>query len=186
MARRVNRVARIRRISEPQPDAAEIRSLVDGLHSGDSVIRRNGRQSLIKIGRPAVPSLISALKDPNDNVRWEAAKALGEIRDPAAAEALVDALEDKSFGVRWLAGDALTALGRRSVVPLLQALVRRSNSVWLREGASRVLGGLRSEAMRQRLAPAAAALGGPAPAEELPLVAQEILNKIRRPRYRAA
>ena len=53
--------------------------------------------ALIKIGKPAVPYLIKALnKRDGEGKRLRAARALGEIGDPAAIKALTKALDDKS------------------------------------------------------------------------------------------
>jgi HEAT repeat protein len=62
---------------------------------------RDWRQ-LVVVGPPAVPGLISALSDPDGNVRRGAAWALGEIGDPGAVPWLIDLLADTSgdmFGI---------------------------------------------------------------------------------------
>jgi bilin biosynthesis protein len=47
------------------------------------------------MGSPAVPALVKALKNRDERVRCGAAKALGDIGDPAAVKALVKKLKDK-------------------------------------------------------------------------------------------
>lgn len=113
--------------------------LITELGSFDGRKRRNTRSALISIGKPAVPALIRALKYPSDQIRWESAKTLGEIKDPAAAEPLVESLEDQDVGVRWVAMDSLIALERNCIEPLMHALTERFESVWLREGAHHIL-----------------------------------------------
>jgi len=66
---------------------------------------------MVDIGHAAVIPLLHKSKDPAEHVRWEAAKALEAIGDPAAEDALVETLEDESDDVRWVAGEALIALG---------------------------------------------------------------------------
>ena len=72
-------------------------------------------------------------------MRWEAAKSLSDIADPAAAPALVQALEDPETGVRWLAAEGLIRMRSACLQPLLHALTERADSVWLRDGAHHVL-----------------------------------------------
>jgi HEAT repeat protein len=82
---------------------------------------------------------MEVLQSTNDNTHWEAAKALGEIRDPQAAPGLVDTLEDRESAVRWLAAKGLIALARWVLIPLLEALESESDSIWMREGARHVI-----------------------------------------------
>jgi HEAT repeat protein len=65
---------------------------------------------LREIGKPAVEPLIEALKHNNRNIRCNAARTLGEIRDSRAKEALTKALEDKDEHVREAAKKALKRL----------------------------------------------------------------------------
>jgi HEAT repeat protein len=129
------------------PRKADIGSLVAALASSDRVTRQNAREALVALGHPAVGPLIALLDDRNDHVRWEAAKSLSEIGDPAAAEALVRTLEDREAGVRWLAAEGLIRMRKASLPPLwpevrailYRALIELPDSQWLREGAHDVL-----------------------------------------------
>lgn len=185
MLERARRTRQANRTYELATYDAEIRSLIEALHSSDGVVRRNARRSLAKIGQPAIGSLMNVLADPDENVRWGAAKALGQIRDPSTAEALVGVLEDDSFAVRWLAREGLIALGRRAILPLLRALALRSSSVWLREGAHHVLRGLKSQRLRSQMEPVVAALDGPAPVPDVARAAETIVSRIEK-RLRSA
>ena len=89
------------------PHKADIDSLVAALASPDRVTRQTARETLVDLGHAAVGPTIPLLNDRNDHVRWEAAKTLAEIGDPAAAEALVKTLEDRDAGIRWLAATGL-------------------------------------------------------------------------------
>ncbi len=55
-----------------------------------------------------ISPLISALKDEDWRIRWGAAYALGEIKDPRAVEPLIQALKDEDWYVRLRAANALT------------------------------------------------------------------------------
>jgi HEAT repeat protein len=125
-----------------------------------------------------VADLIESLASPNKQVRWEAAKALADIADPAAADALVKALEDKIFDVRWLAAEGLINLGREGLVPLLQALIERSDSPWLRDAAHHVLHDLAVGELEDLLEPITDSLEDAEAAIETPLIAKAILDRL--------
>jgi HEAT repeat protein len=155
-----------------------IASLIATLSSDDGLKRQRARQRLVAIGRPALAPLVKALADPNDQVRWEAAKALGKIGDPATAPALVNALQDGNCGIRWLAAEGLIVLERQGLTPLLQALVERSDSEWLREGAHHVLHALARRGLGDLLSPVLAALEDIEPVLEVCPAAQAALDAL--------
>jgi HEAT repeat protein len=74
-------------------------------------VRRAAAEALGKIGDPqAVPALMEALKDRDEDVRKAVAEALGEIGDPQAVPALLETLKDEDEDVRWAATMALWKL----------------------------------------------------------------------------
>ena len=77
-------------------------------------------------GQLSVDSLIAALRDdPSPNIRMNAAKDLGKIKDKRAVEPLCETLEDKSLSVRIQVMYALGALGEtddRAIECLITAL----------------------------------------------------------------
>jgi HEAT repeat protein len=158
---------------------ATIRNLIAALADGDGMARQRARESLADIGKPAVAPLTETLEKSGEQVRWEAAKALSEICDPAAAPAMVRALEDESFGVRWLAAEGLICLGREGLVPLLEALVCCSDSTWLREGAHHVLRILAGEDLYTEIAPVLTALEDIEPALQVIQPANAALNALK-------
>ncbi len=109
-------------------------------------------------------------------MRWEAVKILGEMLDPAAAPALVEALRDAQSGVRWLAAEGLIALGPSGLEPLLQALVKHSDSAWLREGAHHVLRDLARGNLEKVVRPVLTALEDIEPSLEVPWAAEAALD----------
>jgi predicted RNA-binding Zn ribbon-like protein len=161
----------------PESTADTIRRLVSALADRDGIRRQGARQSLVKMGRPAVAPLAEALQGAREVVRWEAAKALGDLRRPEAAPALVSALEDSDFGVRWLAAQGLISLRLAGLPTLLEALIERSNSGLLREGAHHVLRVLVHEGHHDLLAPVLAALDTLVPAE-VPPAARHVLDAL--------
>jgi HEAT repeat protein len=86
-------------------------------------IRVAAGNTLVKIGAPAVEPLTVALKNPGWDIRFNAARALGEIRDPRAVEPLMDALRDSHRSVRLVTAKALGNLrDPKSMDPLCHAL----------------------------------------------------------------
>lgn len=166
--------------TQDNADAEGIGELINTLASNDGLRRRKARLALVDRDGAAVPDLMRALNHPNRDVRWEATKALGEIKDPLAAEALVRTLRDDRFGVRWLAAEALIALGPAGLSPLMEALWRQSDQPLLRHGAHHVLRGLaRDHELPQPVKDVMHALEGIEPAVELPPLAYAALKHLR-------
>jgi HEAT repeat protein len=159
-----------------QTESVTIVSLIADLTSDDGVIRVKARRTLVSAGGEAVEPLIEALASPNQWVRWEAAKALGQIGNSAATDALVKALEDKMFDVRWLTAQALINIGPGVITPLLKALIERADSTWMREGAHHVLHDLARGDLHEVLQPVLAALEDVDSPVEVPFAAKAALS----------
>jgi len=155
------------------------------LASHDGLERTEAREYLVRIGKPAVPALIQALRAPSAHMRWESTKALSEIRDPRAAAALVDALEDEESAVRWLAARALVALRRDALIPLLACIEQASDSRWMREGAHHVLQNLIRDGVADEAIPVLEALENLEPTVEAPIAAYQVLQQLRGTRPKA-
>lgn len=87
--------------------------------------------ALGRIGRPAIPSLIESLADPQAPTRIEAAQALARIGPPAAdaVPALTTALADGDPDVRLAAARALGQIGPAAApaIPALLETLRKAN-----------------------------------------------------------
>ncbi|MGD0765977.1 MAG: HEAT repeat domain-containing protein [Dehalococcoidia bacterium] len=169
-------------------NAEPISRLIADLRTHDGHTREGARWALVALKGAAVAPLIDVLEDPDWHARWEAAKALGDIADPAAAPALVDALTDRRFGVRWLAAQGLIALGPDCLRPLLRALTRNTDSMWLRGGAHHILrdlseGHLRRD-MTEIVKPVLSALEGVEPSAQAPMAARAALDSLPQRRRR--
>jgi HEAT repeat protein len=100
------------------------------LSRGTRNLRVAAGNTLVKIGSPAVEALTVALHNPNRDVRFNAARALGEIRDPRAVESILDLLRDRNRTVRLAAARALGFIkDERAVEPLSHALGDRARMV---------------------------------------------------------
>ncbi len=159
--------------------ADSIESLIAALASRSGTERHRARIALQNMGRRSVPALLQALESPSENVRWEAAKALGNIRDPQAGPALVDALEDEDPAVRWLAAEGLIALGRHALVPVLSSVERCTDNEWLQQGVVQVLHALVKEDLAPEAAPVLAALEGPEASVAAPAAAYRLLRHLQ-------
>ncbi|MFC1969585.1 HEAT repeat domain-containing protein [Chloroflexota bacterium] len=165
-------------MSDSKAAKATIKSLIANLASKDGVVRVMARQQLVAYKKRSVAPLIRTLSDENDWVRWEAAKALSQIGNPKSIQVLLEALTDEKFEVRWLAAEGLIRTGRKAIVPLLKALVKHSDSYWLREGIHHVLHDINGGKIRNVLRPVLGALEGPEPSLEVPLAAQAALETL--------
>lgn len=81
-------------------------------------------EALVELGGPAVPRLVEALSDKDENIRKQAVIALGRIRDSSAIDPLVEKLNDKDWYTRLTAAAALEKIGdergREAIKPLLK------------------------------------------------------------------
>jgi len=140
--------------------------LIEALGSDDGPKRKRARETLTLLGEPAVPQLRGLLSSADKRLRWEAAKCLAAMVDPASVEALVELVTDRYSEVRWLAGSGLINLGPRSVTPVLGSLIRHPESMGNQQAARRVLRGLASDngVLAEIIGPLIDALDHPDPA----------------------
>jgi HEAT repeat protein len=87
----------------------------------------------------AVEPLITALQDPDANVRKAVAEALGSIGDHRAAEPLIAALKDRDLSVRITVVDALKKIGDRNAVAPLFAALKDDNMRFMRVAVAEAL-----------------------------------------------
>ena len=108
------------------------------LGSKNGMQRQKARLILVAIGEPTVDFLAELAFHPQWIIRWEAVKALSQIKNAVAAPILINALEDEYEGIRWLAAEGLIALGKQGLIPMLEALTSYRLTIFLREGAHHV------------------------------------------------
>ena len=177
LKRVIDRVAVSRWVGFYEIDPA-IQNLITNLSSSDEILRIHSRESLVKIGKPAVPQLVGALMRGSHWLRWEAAKTLGQIGDPTAAPALVEALKDEEFDVQWLAAAGLIKMKAGGVESLLHALMAEADLPLVREGAHHVLRELIKGELKEYLTPVLSAIEGVEPSIQVPWVARAAHEKL--------
>jgi len=159
--------------------SSSIETLVERLASKNMVQRTTARRDLVRIGEPAIGALVAALRHPAKRMRWEAAKTLQAIADPASIPGLVESLQDPDRDVRWVVGVALIAIGRKSIIPVLNALlVDPDNAHGLYQTAHQVLHALADESSRPILDPVLHALKHGEPEVVTPLAARIAIKSL--------
>jgi hypothetical protein len=99
--------------------AEEIQKLIQQLRVRSFKTRRAAMRQLIALGRPALPPLRKALKDPDLEVRQRARQVINAIR--TSLDYLLENLDHEDALVRKAAAERLEGLGRaaRLAVPAL-------------------------------------------------------------------
>ena len=94
-----------------KPEESAAQPLIRALSDADSMVCSLAAQALVKIGKPAVPSLIEAVNHKSQAVRIHAIRALAEIRDHRAIPVLMRVIEEDSAALRYWAKEGLERLG---------------------------------------------------------------------------
>jgi HEAT repeat protein len=96
-------------------DESAIRPLVHALSDADSMVGSLAATALVKIGAPAVPSLIEVVKNGAQVARIRALRALAEIRDHRAIPVMMKVMEEDSSLLQYWAQEGLERLGLNMV-----------------------------------------------------------------------
>lgn len=101
-----------------------VEALIAALRDRDGEVREAAVRALGKIGRPAVPPLLDALRSRQaQRARTMIIAALKEIADCSAVPALLEAIADTDWHVRQAAAEALGEIGdARAIEPLVRTL----------------------------------------------------------------
>jgi HEAT repeat protein len=86
-------------------------------------------KAVTSMGTSVVPSLIPCLKDERWRVREQAAKALGNLKDPQAVQGLIIACRDRDGAVKSAAAEALGKIGDAKAVPALVKLFKDTSKI---------------------------------------------------------
>ena len=138
-AKRIDAMQRLRQVG---PQAAPATGALVALLA-DEKLGREARLTLARIGEPAVPALIAALKSDDDGVRWWAAQALEEIGPAAKAAipALIASFEDPAHPVKNSAS-ALAGMGTLALRQVVAILADPNSGPDARVGAAHTIGSI--------------------------------------------
>jgi len=95
-------------------------------------------QAMASMGKGVVPKLLTCLKDKRWRVREQAAKTLGELRDPEAVKGLIVVCRDRDGAVKSAAAEALGKIGDPQAIPTLIKLFKDTSKI-VRETAGTAL-----------------------------------------------
>ena len=120
-------------------------------HSNHQLARIHGLWGMAQIARRspfAAEPITNFLNDPDDEIRAQSAKMLGDVRYTPAADAIIPLLNDENLRVRFF---AMEALGRMAWKPAFDAIVdllseNNDEDVYLRHGGAIALQRLDDEA----------------------------------------
>ena len=121
----------------------EIVDWVDELCSNEESIRENAHAGLVAAGVQSIRYLNKLALSNNQEERREVVKIIGEINNKQGIPLLIHSLEDEELEIRLLAAEGLIDLGQEALSPIFSTLMRRYNSVFIREGAHHVMSELK-------------------------------------------
>ncbi|MDR4481799.1 MAG: HEAT repeat domain-containing protein [Nitrospirales bacterium] len=95
-------------------------------------------KAMTSMGKGVIPQLLTCLKDKRWRVREQAAKTLGELRDPQAVQGLNLVCRDRDGAVKSAAAEALGKIGDPKAIPTLIKLFKDTSKI-VRETAGTAL-----------------------------------------------
>ncbi len=120
------------------PEDVEVKIILETLCCENGMERKKARKKLVAKGKNVIKYLKDLVNHPKHIYRWEALKTMEEIGDPASIPLFIEALEDDESDIRWIAAEGLIKLGAQSIRPLLNALIEKSDSIFILAGAHHV------------------------------------------------
>ena len=160
---------------ETLKDERSARPLLVALIMNRDELHREACRALHNLGSLAKSAWVEALSHPDKQIRWEAARGLGQIGDIRAVGILAGGLLDESYSVRWATSDALAHLGTQAIPAILTTLSRYTLNEPSRNAVYHALHGNLSASTQEYIKPLLDALHGSAPDIEAPIIAQRLL-----------
>lgn len=107
------------------------------------VVRKRASKSIVTFGQLSVHPLLKVLSSSNEDAKYWALRALGEIKPKRIAPALIKLFKDKSWTIRNATADVLSQYGAETL-PELTALLKESEDVEIRYWLIRAIGKIQS------------------------------------------
>jgi HEAT repeat protein len=157
-----------------------LESLMENLENKDGMTRQKARKTLVTMGSPVVDTVTQALQNStSDQMRWEAAKTLGGIRDASTIPSLVNALQDRDSDVAWVAAKGLRKFKKVAWPQIMHALIDGgSASADMRQRSHFVLRKQQAEGFNDLLTTLLKTLDSDSAADSVPVAAYEILKRM--------
>ncbi len=108
----------------------DVDKLIQALYHKRISVRNDAEDALIRIGSPAVESLLLNLNEKDADV-GRIAKILGDIKDERAIEPLTLLLNDNDENKARAAANALANFGEAGVIPLIEAAKKHPENDYL-------------------------------------------------------
>ena len=156
-------------------DERSARPLLMALTMNRDELHREACRALNNLGSLAKSAWIEALDHSDNQIRWEAARGLGQIGDARAVDILAGGLLNESYSVRWATSDALAHLGTQAIPAILTILSQHKLNEPSCNTAFHALHGILSASTQEHIEPLLDALRGPAPDIEVPVIARHLL-----------
>jgi HEAT repeat protein len=134
---------------EPDDFSDEVYSLIPGLISVSTFERLKARRELEGLISSHLDEAGKLINSSENQLRWEVALSLKNKRLIRSIPLLIRLLGDYDSGTRWIAAEALIKTGRKSIIPLSEAVMGDSPHA-LFEGAHHVLNELFTENEKKR------------------------------------
>ncbi|HOY68701.1 MAG TPA: HEAT repeat domain-containing protein [Candidatus Ozemobacteraceae bacterium] len=126
---------------------AALPALSAAINSYSEDIQHWALQVLCRFGSKGTPSILRAVKSTNHDVRYFAAAALGDLREPMGVTALIRLLGDEKWPVRKAAAEALSKFGEE-IIPSLEQVMNKTADEDVRFWAIKTLGRLGPKAQK--------------------------------------
>ena len=122
------------------PQSETIPLLVERFLDPSWVVRHESCKSVIACGVPAVPALLSALGSVEEDVRYWALRALGDIKPAGIFPEIVKLLRDRSWTIRKTASDVLSTFGEEALMELTNLATEGDSEVryWVLQALGRI------------------------------------------------
>lgn len=133
-----------------EQDPNNIDILVKALSDRDKGVREQAAKALGDLGEPAVPRLTMLNNHTDWRVRYRAAEALGMIHEPDSISALLQFLGDEKDHVRYMAAKSL---GKLRAIEAVEPLIRslKDENEFVRKVAAESLGAIGGGPAREAL-----------------------------------
>jgi len=120
-----------------------IQNLLEQLTNENGFEREKAREELVKKGEEVIPKLIELTDNPKHRLRWESMKALSEMDSKNLVPFFIEKLKNDESDIRWMAAEGLSKIGKSVIHPLLDAIIKDTDSVFLLSGAHHVIHNLK-------------------------------------------